>query len=62
MLGAQHESTVENLVNSRYRQTGKMQWKREGAHSLLQVRAASYSNTLSKMWNYVFSKPLKIIA
>jgi len=39
-----------------------MQWKREGAHSLLQVRAASYSNTLSKMWNYVFSKPLKIIA
>jgi transposase-like protein len=56
------ESTVENLVNSRYRQTGKMQWKREGAHSLLQVRAASYSNMLNKMWNYVFSKPLKIVA
>jgi ssDNA-binding Zn-finger/Zn-ribbon topoisomerase 1 len=56
------ESTVENLVNSRYRQTGKMQWKREGAHALLQLRAASYSNTLSKMWRYVFSKPLKLIA
>jgi len=56
------ESTVENLVNSRYRQTGKMQWKRESAHSLLQVRAASYSNTLSKIWNYVFAIPLKIVA
>ncbi len=32
------EYTVENLVNSRYRQTGKMQWKREGAHALLQPK------------------------
>ena len=56
------ESTVENLVNSRYSQTGKMKWKREGAHALLQLRAATYSNALSKMWGYVFSKPLKIAA
>lgn len=56
------ESTVENLVNSRYRQTGKMQWKREGAHSLLQVRAANYSNILTKMWSYVFFKPLNRLA
>lgn len=56
------ESTVENLVNSRYRQTGKMKWSRTGAHSLLQVRAASYSNMLNQLWSYVFSKPLKIMA
>lgn len=29
------ESTVENLVNSRCRQTRKMKWLREGPHSLL---------------------------
>jgi hypothetical protein len=54
------ESTVENLVNSRYRQTGKMKWTREGAHTLLQIKAASYSNTLSKIWGYVFSNILKV--
>lgn len=54
------ESTVENLVNSRYRQSGKMQWTREGAHSLLQIRAASYSKLLHKMWDYVFSSILKV--
>ena len=56
------ESTVENLVNSRYNQTGKMQWSRDGAHSLLQVRAADYSKSLHMIWNYVFSKILKIAA
>lgn len=55
------ESTVENLVNSRYSHDGKMQWKREGAHSLLQVRAVIYSNMLSKLWSHVFSKPLKMV-
>ena len=55
------ESTVENLVNSRYSQSGKMQWTREGAHSLLQIRAASYSKLLDKMWNYVFSSILKVV-
>ncbi len=29
------ESTVENLVNSRYRQTGKMQWRRKGGSYLI---------------------------
>lgn len=56
------ESTVGNLVNSRYSHDGKMQWKREGAHNLLQVRTAKYSNMLDKMWVHVFSKPLKIAA
>ena len=55
------ESTVENLVNSRYRQSGKMQWTREGAHSLLQIRAAKYSNLINQMWDYVFLSVLKVV-
>jgi protein-arginine kinase activator protein McsA len=47
------ESTVENLVNSRYRQTGKMQWLREGTHALLQVKCAHYSRSFNKIWNFV---------
>lgn len=54
------ESTVENLVNSRYRQTGKMKWTREGAHLLLQVKAASYSKSLTQIWDYVFAGILKV--
>ena len=47
------ESTVENLVNSRCRQTGKMQWLREGTHALLQVKCAHYSKSFNKIWNFV---------
>lgn len=49
------ESTVENLVNSRYNQTSKMKWRCKGAHALLQVRAATgYSNCLIKCGICVF--------
>ena len=47
------ESTVENLVNSRCRQTGKMKWLREGTHSLLQIRCATYSNFFNQLWNSI---------
>jgi transposase-like protein len=50
------ESTVENLVNSRCRQTKKMQWLREGTHALLQVKCAHYCNSFNKIWEYVMPK------
>ena len=50
------ESTVENLVNSRCRQTGKMQWLRDGTHSLLQVKCAHYSQSFNKIWEYVMPR------
>ena len=53
------ESTVENLVNSRCRQTGKMQWLRKGAHALLQVRCAHYCKSFNKIWDYVAPKLLQ---
>lgn len=52
------ESTVENLVNSRCRQTGKMQWLREGAHALLQIRCAHYCKSFNQIWEYVIPKLL----
>jgi hypothetical protein len=52
------ESTVENLVNSRCGQTGKMKWLRDGAHALLQIRCAHYSKSFNKIWGYVVPKLL----
>jgi transposase-like protein/translation initiation factor 1 (eIF-1/SUI1) len=56
------ESTVENLVNSRCRQTKKMQWLREGTHTLLQVKCAHYCNSFNKIWEYVMPKLTQKIA
>lgn len=56
------ESTVENLVNSRCRQTGKMKWLREGAHALLQIRCANYCKSFNQTWAYVVPKLLPAIA
>lgn len=33
------ESHVESLINARHKRSGKMQWTREGAHNVLQIRA-----------------------
>lgn len=50
------ESTVENLVNSRCRQTKKMQWLRDGTHALLQVKCAHYCKSLDQIWEHVMPK------
>ena len=33
------ESHVDTLINARHKRTKKMQWTREGAHHVLQIRA-----------------------
>jgi hypothetical protein len=38
------ESHIESLINARHKRTGKMQWTREGAHQVLQIRAKMASN------------------
>lgn len=38
------ESTVEHLINDRHKRNQKMQWSRDGAHNVLQVRASMASN------------------
>jgi hypothetical protein len=44
------ESTVEHLINDRHKRNQKMQWTREGAHNVLQIRAAIASNRWDSSW------------
>ena len=44
------ESTVNSLINERQKGQQKMLWSREGAHSILQIRASVYSKTWEQDW------------
>ena len=44
------ESTVEHLINDRHKRNQKMQWSRDGAHNVLQIRAAMASNQWDLEW------------
>lgn len=47
------ESSVNNIINSRQKQDQKMQWSREGAHCIVQIRTSSYSNSWKYDWNKI---------
>ena len=38
------ESHIDALINARHKRTKKMQWTREGAHHVLQIRALMASD------------------
>jgi hypothetical protein len=42
------EANVESQINARFKRKQKMQWNRENAHNVLQVRSVIYSNEWSK--------------
>jgi hypothetical protein len=44
------ESSVNTLINTRQKDNKKMQWSREGAHSILQIRTSRFSKTWSQDW------------
>jgi len=44
------EITVNNLINSRQKRSQKMQWSREGAHNVLQIRTSLFSKTWNEDW------------
>lgn len=44
------ESHIESMINARHKRSGKMQWTREGAHNVLQVRGKIASNEWSDQW------------
>lgn len=44
------ESSVNSLINSRQKQNLKMQWSREGAHDILQIRTSIFSDDWQKDW------------
>ncbi len=44
------ESSVNELINTRQKNNKKMQWTREGAHDILQIRASRFSKTWKHDW------------
>ena len=47
------ESTVNNLINTRQKNDGRMQWSREGAHTVLQIRSSVQSKTWENDWELI---------
>lgn len=45
------ESSVNAIINARQKDNKKMQWSREGAHSVLQIRTSKFSNTWEQDWS-----------
>jgi len=50
------ESSINTLINARQKNNKKMQWSREGAHSVLQIRTSLFSKTWIKDWMLVQDK------
>jgi len=44
------ESHIDSLINARHKRKQKMQWTREGAHNVLQIRASMVSQKWSEKW------------
>lgn len=44
------ESHIDTIINDRFKRTKKMQWTREGAHNVLQIRGLVESNEWSDRW------------
>lgn len=44
------ESHIESIINARYKKSEKMQWTREGAHKVLQIRGVIASNEWGNRW------------
>ena len=44
------ESHIDTLINVRHKKKRKMQWTREGAHNVLQIRALMASNEWEDKW------------
>ncbi len=44
------ESHIDSLINARHKRKRKMQWTREGAHNVLQIRAKMVSQEWNDQW------------
>ena len=44
------ESHIDSLINARHKRKQKMQWTREGAHNVLQIRAKMESKEWNEQW------------
>jgi hypothetical protein len=44
------ETHIDTIINARHKKKQKMQWTREGAHNVLQIRACMISNEWNEKW------------
>jgi len=56
------ESHIDSLINARHKRTGKMQWTREGAHQVLQIRATMACNHWERQWQNTILSALGALA
>lgn len=56
------ESHIDSLINARHNRTGKMQWSREGAHQVLQIRAMMTSKEWNSQWHNPVLLALGVVA
>jgi len=56
------ESHIELMINARHKKSGKMQWSREGAHNVLQIRSEIISKTWTKQWQQAVLSALGVAA
>jgi hypothetical protein len=53
------ESHIESIINARHKKSGKMQWTREGAHKVLQIRGMIASKEWGNRWQSAVLSALK---
>jgi len=53
------ESTVDHLLNKRAKKKQKMQWSRNGLHSVMQIRSSQASANWEDDWNRVLEAQFK---
>jgi hypothetical protein len=56
------ESSVNALINTRQKDNKKMQWTREGAHNILQIRTSRFSKTWEQDWQKAQEKLYRRVA
>jgi hypothetical protein len=56
------ESHIESIINARHKRSGKMQWTREGAHKVLQIRGVIASNDWGDRWQSTVLSALNVVA
>ena len=56
------ESHIESIINARHKKSGKMQWTREGAHNVLQIRGLIISNEWGERWQDSVLTALEMVA
>ena len=56
------ESHIESVINARHKKSGKMQWTREGAHKVLQIRGMIASKEWGNRWQEPVLSALGVVA